>query len=246
MDFKEQINLEKVPRHVAVIMDGNGRWAKHRGHERVFGHEHGVASVRATVEAAAEIGVEYLTFFAFSTENWERPKYEVDTLMGLLVKAIRDETPELNEKGVKLLAIGNLAELPAGCQKELKEAMALTAQNTKLKVIVALSYSSRWEIINATKKIAEKICSGQINPDDIDNELFEQHLQTSGIPDPDLLIRTSGELRVSNFLLWQMAYSELYFPCVLWPDFRKNHFFQAVAEYQKRERRFGRITIPQL
>jgi undecaprenyl diphosphate synthase len=246
MDLKDQINLERVPRHVAVIMDGNGRWARHRGKDRNFGHEHGVTSVRETVEAAAEIGVEYLTMFAFSTENWDRPQMEVDTLMGLLVKAIRDETPELNEKGVRLMAIGDLSALPARCRKELREAIALTAHNTRLTVVVALSYSSRWEIINATKKIAAKICSGELRPEDIDNQVFESHLETAHIPDPDLLIRTSGELRISNFLMWQIAYSELYFPCVLWPDFRKKHFFQAIIEYQKRERRFGRIPEPQL
>jgi len=245
MDLKEQINLEKIPRHVAVIMDGNGRWARHRGQDRNFGHEHGVASVRETVEAAADIGVEYLTFFAFSTENWDRPQIEVNTLMELLVKAIRDETPELNEKGVRLLAIGDLDALPAKCRQELNEAIALTAHNTRLTVVVALSYSSRWEIINATKKIAARICSGELKPEDIDTEVFENHLDTTGIPDPDLLIRTSGELRISNFLLWQIAYSELYFPCVLWPDFRKKHFYQAIIEYQKRERRFGRIPQPQ-
>ncbi len=245
MDLKEQINLEKTPRHVAVIMDGNGRWARHRGQDRNFGHEHGVASVRETVEAAADIGVEYLTFFAFSTENWDRPQIEVNTLMELLVKAIRDETPELNEKGVRLLAIGDLEALPEQCRQELHEAIALTAHNTRLTVVVALSYSSRWEIIDATKKIAAKICSGELKPEDIDNEVFESHLGTAGIPDPDLLIRTSGELRISNFLLWQIAYSELYFPCVLWPDFRKKHFYQAIIEYQKRERRFGRIPQPQ-
>ncbi len=245
MDLKEQINLENVPRHVAVIMDGNGRWARHRGKNRNFGHEHGVASVRETVEAAAEIGVEYLTFFAFSTENWDRPQIEVNTLMELLVKAIRDETPELNEKGVRLMAIGDLDALPHYCRLELNEAIALTAHNTRLTVVVALSYSSRWEIINATKKIAAKICSGELKPEDIDNEIFENHLDTVGIPDPDLLIRTSGELRISNFLLWQIAYSELHFPCVLWPDFRKKHFYQAIIEYQKRERRFGRIPQPQ-
>ncbi|MBW6499448.1 MAG: isoprenyl transferase [Bacteroidales bacterium] len=245
MDLKEQINLEKIPRHVAIIMDGNGRWACHRGKDRNFGHEHGVSSVRETVEAAADIGVEYLTFFAFSTENWDRPQTEVNTLMELLVKAIRDETPELNEKGVRLMAIGDLAALPEQCRKELNEAIALTAHNTRLTVVMALSYSSRWEIINATKQIAAKICSGELNPEDIDNEVFESHLGTTGIPDPDLLIRTSGELRVSNFLLWQIAYSELYFPCVLWPDFRKKHFYQAIIDYQKRERRFGRIPQPQ-
>lgn len=245
MDLKDQINLENIPRHVAIIMDGNGRWARHRGKDRNFGHEHGVEAVRETVKAAAELGVEYLTFFAFSTENWERPQYEVDSLMELLVNAIRNETPELNENGVRLQAIGDLEALPKKCRLELQEAIALTAHNTKLTVIVALSYSSRWEILRATKKIAARICSGELKPDEIDSLVFENNLETAGIPDPDLLIRTSGELRISNFLMWQIAYSELYFPCVLWPDFRKKHFFEAIIEYQKRERRFGRIPQPQ-
>ncbi len=245
MDLMQQINLEKIPRHVAVIMDGNGRWAKHRGLERIFGHEHGVAAVRETVEIAAELGVEYLSFFAFSTENWRRPKAEIDTLMELLVKAIHEETPELNKKGIRLLAIGELEALPPQCRHELQEAMTLTANNTRLTVVVALSYSARWEITNAAKKIAEKVHSGQLHPNQIDSHLFENHLETSGMPDPDLLIRTSGELRLSNYMLWQMAYSELYFPCVLWPDFRKTHFLQAIFEYQKRERRFGKVSEPQ-
>lgn len=245
MDLMQQINLEKIPRHVAVIMDGNGRWARHRGKERIFGHEHGVAAVRETVEIAAELGVEYLSFFAFSTENWLRPKIEIDTLMELLVKAIHEETPELNKKGVRLLAIGDLEALPLQCRQELQDAIALTASNTRLNVVVALSYSARWEITNAAKKIAEKVHSGQLHPSQIDSQLFEKHLETDGIPDPDLLIRTSGELRLSNFMLWQMAYSELYFPCVLWPDFSKTHFLQAINEYQKRERRFGKIPEAQ-
>lgn len=245
MDLMQQVNLEKIPRHVAVIMDGNGRWARHRGKERIFGHEHGVTSVRETVEVAAELGVEYLTFFAFSTENWCRPKIEIDTLMELLVKAIHEETPELNKKGVRLMAIGDLETLPEKCQNELREAINLTKNNTRLTVIVALSYSARWEMANAAKKIAEKIYTGQLHPSQIDSKVFENHLETSGIPDPDLLIRTSGELRLSNFMLWQLAYSELYFPCVLWPDFRKPHFLQAIIEYQKRERRFGKVSEPQ-
>ncbi|HSV75596.1 MAG TPA: isoprenyl transferase [Bacteroidales bacterium] len=245
MEFKEQLNLGKIPRHVAIIMDGNGRWAKHRGKERIFGHENGVEAVRQTVNAAAEIGVEYLTFFAFSTENWQRPKNEVSALMGLLVKAIEDETPELNEKGVRLLAIGDLKSLPDSCQQALNSAMELTANNKRLTVVVALSYSSRWEILNAVKTIAELVRKGDIAPEDIDNRLLENHLLTAGIPDPDLLIRTSGEQRISNFLMWQLAYSELYFTCVLWPDFRKDHFFQAISEYQKRERRFGKVPKPE-
>jgi len=245
MELREQLNLDKIPRHVAVIMDGNGRWAKHRGKERIFGHENGVEAVRQTVNAAAEIGVEYLTFFAFSTENWQRPKNEVKALMALLVKVIQNETPELHKKGVKLLAIGDLESLPDYCQKALNSAMELTANNTRLTVVIALSYSSRWEILNAVKKIAELVRRGNIAPEEIDNQLLENHLLTAGIPDPDLLIRTSGEQRISNFLIWQLAYAELFFTCVLWPDFRKDHFFQAILEYQKRERRFGKVPKPE-
>ncbi len=245
MDLKQRIDLEKLPRHIAVIMDGNGRWARLQGKERIFGHEHGVTSVRETIQAAAEIGVSYLTLYAFSTENWYRPKHEVETLMHLLVDAIRNETPELNEKGVRLGAIGNLDALPPGCREELQQAIELTAHNTGLLVNLALSYSSRWEIENAVKQIGHQIQQGMLNPEDIDAPLIESFLQTREIPDPDLLIRTSGELRISNFLLWQIAYSELYFTPVLWPDFRKKHFFQAIIDYQRRERRFGK-TVEQV
>ena len=237
----ERIDQDKLPRHVAVIMDGNGRWARQRGEERAFGHENGVEAVRQTVKAAAEIGIPYLTFFAFSTENWCRPQKEVKTLMKLLVSAIRDETPELNEKGVRLTAIGNLDELPQACRNQLKEAIEITAHNTKLTVCVALSYSARWEITHAAKILAKKVQNKELEPEDIDQELFAQHLQTSDLPEPDLLIRSSGELRISNFLLWQLAYSELYFTPVLWPDFRRKHFFQAIIDFQRRERRFGKI-----
>lgn len=242
MDLLQQIDKERLPRHVAVIMDGNGRWARQRGKERNFGHENGVEAVRQTVKAAAEIGVSYLTLFAFSTENWCRPEDEVRTLMELLVNAIRQETPELDENGVKLTAIGNLNALPDDCRKQLEDAINLTSKNTKLTVCVALSYSSRWEIANASREIAQKVLAGELKPDEIDQNLFESHLNTNKLPDPDLLIRTSGELRVSNFLLWQIAYSELYFTPVLWPDFEKKHFFQAIIDYQRRERRFGKIV----
>jgi undecaprenyl diphosphate synthase len=245
MDLKQRIDLEKLPRHIAVIMDGNGRWARQRGKERIFGHENGVTSVRDTVEAAAELGVPYLTFYAFSTENWCRPKKEVETLMQLLVEAIRNETPKLNENGVKLGAIGNLKALPPRCRQELQQAIELTAHNNRLLVNVALSYSSRWEMVNAAQKIAQKVQAGELKPEEIDEQLIDDHLETAGIPDPDLLIRTSGELRISNFLLWQIAYSELYFTPVLWPDFRKKHFFQAIIDYQRRERRFGK-TVEQI
>ena len=241
MDLAERIDKGRIPRHVALIMDGNGRWAKQRGKERVFGHENGVEAVRQTVKAAAEIGIPYLTFFAFSTENWCRPPREVSTLMELLVNAIREETPELNENGVRLMAIGNLDELPKACRTQLQEAMDLTAGNSKLTVCVALSYSSRWEIAHTARLLAEKVSKNEINPEDIDQEFFAKHLQTSHLPEPDLLIRTSGELRVSNFLLWQIAYSELYFTPVFWPDFRRKHFFQAIIDFQRRERRFGKV-----
>ena len=241
MDLKQHIDKEKLPNHVALIMDGNGRWAKQRGKERIFGHENGVEAVRDTVKAAAEIGVPYLTFFAFSTENWCRPHLEVETLMDLLVQAIGNETPELHENGVKLQAIGDLDSLPKQCREKLEEAMELTVNNTKLVVTVALSYSARWEIVNATRKIAEKVANKSISPDQIDEELVHEAMETAAIPDPDLLIRTSGELRLSNFLLWQIAYTELYFTPVYWPDFRRQHFYQAVIDYQRRERRFGKL-----
>lgn len=241
MNLNSKINLARVPRHVAVIMDGNGRWAQKMGKERVFGHENGIVPIRLTVEAAIELGVEYLTFFAFSSENWNRPKEEVETLMQLLVRAIKEETPELHKNGVKLLSIGNLDALPSKCRKELEEALSITSQNNKLQVIVALSYSSKWEIVEAAKTLARKAKNGEIDPEVIDCKVFENSLQTASIPDPDLLIRTSGELRLSNFLLWQIAYSELVFTEVLWPDFSKNDFYKAILEYQKRERRFGRV-----
>jgi len=211
MDLKQHINEEKLPNHVALIMDGNGRWAKQRGKERIFGHENGIEAVRDTVKAAAEIGVSYLTFFAFSTENWCRPHLEVETLMDLLIHAIGNETPELHKNGVRLQAIGDLDSLPELCREKLSEAMKLTEKNTKLVVTVALSYSARWEIVNATRKIAEKIANKTLNPDQVDEELVHAHMETAALPDPDLLIRTSGELRISNFLLWQIAYTELYF-----------------------------------
>lgn len=242
MDVIQQIDKEKIPRHVAVIMDGNGRWAKRQGYERNYGHENGIEAVRQTVKAAAEIGVSYLTFFAFSTENWCRPIKEVETLMELLVHAIRSETPELDKNGVRLVAIGDLDELPSHCREQLDEAIRITSKNDKLVVCVALSYSARWEIADTCKKIAKLVQEGKIDPNNIDQHMFASNLNTNGLPDPDLLIRTSGELRLSNFLLWQVAYSELYFTPVLWPDFRKNHFFQAILDFQRRERRFGKLV----
>jgi undecaprenyl diphosphate synthase len=240
MDFKETVDKKKLPRHIAIIMDGNGRWASQRGRERVFGHENGIQAVRDTVEAAGELGIKYLTFYAFSTENWCRPKIEVDTLMNLLVRAIRNETPELLEKGVRLSAIGDIDSLPEECRKELFESIEITKNNTRVNVCVALSYSSQWEIVNAVKQIAQQVKDNVITPEQIDKNLFKSFLQTHDMPDPDLLIRTSGELRISNFLLFQIAYSELYFTPVFWPDFRKQHLYQAVLDYQRRERTFGK------
>ena len=221
-------------------MDGNGRWAKGRGYERIFGHKAGVKSVRETTEAAAEIGIEYLTLYAFSTENWDRPQEEVDALMGLLVDSIQKETPTLNKNNIRLMAIGNIDRLPVNVREKLQVCIDQTAKNTGLTLVLALSYSSRWEITNAVSQICKKVQEGKIQIDDISLELISSHLTTKSIPDPDLMIRTSGELRISNFLLWQLAYAELYFTDTHWPDFRKNNFYQAIYDFQKRERRFGK------
>ncbi len=223
-------------------MDGNGRWAKKKGNPRIFGHNNGVTAVRDTVEAAAELGIEFLTLFAFSTENWSRPRTEIDALMSLLVLTINKETKTLLENNVKLRAIGDLDTLPEGVEKQLKGAIEKTKKNTGLNLILALSYSSRWEILNAAKNLAKDVKKGKVNVEDINDEIFEGYLTTSGIPDPELLIRTSGEFRVSNYLLWQIAYTELYFTPVLWPDFRREHIYQAIADFQSRERRFGKIS----
>src|SRR5690554_3914996 len=223
-------------------MDGNGRWAAKHGSERIFGHEHGVESVRSTVEGAGEIGIEYLTLYAFSTENWDRPKNEVDALMGLLVQAIENETGELMKNNVKLDAIGDLEKLPDDVARKLNECIKLLENNTGLTLILALSYSSRWEIIKAVKNIVNDAVNEKINTEDIDEKLFESYLTTAHIPDPELLIRTSGEYRISNFLLWQIVYSEFYFTDKLWPDFRKEDLFEAVYDFQNRERRFGKIS----
>jgi undecaprenyl diphosphate synthase len=232
----------EIPQHIAIIMDGNGRWAKRRGLPRVAGHREGVNSVRDIVEACAQLGVKYLTLFAFSTENWKRPKDEVNTLMKLLIKALRDETDKLHENNIKLTAIGDISSLPKPVQKELEEAMEKTKNNTAMVLNLALSYSGRWEIINAVKKIARKIKSGKIKVDDIDEKLFSNFLETSSIPDPDLLIRTSGEFRISNFLLWQLAYTEIYIANCFWPEFRRRHLYEAIRDYQRRERRFGMVS----
>jgi len=240
MTYKKKIDKTHLPKHIAVIMDGNGRWAKQRGYNRIIGHQNGVTSVREITEAAAEIGIEYLTLYAFSTENWERPKEEVDALMELLVDTIEKETPTLNKNNVRLLAVGDLSRLPIGAEKKLKNCLQQTEKNTGLHLVLALSYSSRWEIINAVKEIVHEVANGHLTIDDITTDIFSNRLTTKGIPDPDLLIRTSGELRISNFLLWQLAYTELYFTDVHWPDFRKENFYQAIYEFQQRERRFGK------
>lgn len=240
MSYKEKIDKSNLPRHIAVIMDGNGRWAKQKGFDRIVGHQNGVTSVRETTEAAAEIGIEYLTLYAFSTENWGRPKQEVDALMELLVDTIEKETPTLNKNNVRLLAIGDLSRLPEGAEKKLNKCIDQTAANTGLNLVLALSYSSRWEITQAVKDICKEVQDKKLSVDDISEETVSNHLNTKSIPDPDLLVRTSGELRMSNFLLWQLAYTEFYFTPVHWPDFRKENFYQAIYEFQQRERRFGK------
>ncbi len=242
MTFKEQIDKERIPQHVAVIMDGNGRWAKSKGEDRIFGHQNGVDSVDQVSEAAGEIGVKYLTLYAFSTENWNRPEAEIDALMGLLVDAIKHNVQKMMKNNVRLLVIGDIERLPQRTREKLQEAIKETDQNTGLNLVLALSYSSRWEILNATKKIAQSVKEGKIQIEDIDESLFSNYLTTAGIPDPDLLIRTSGELRISNFLMWQLSYSELYFTDICWPEFKKDSFFEAIADYQKRERRFGKTS----
>ena len=235
-------NKYKLPSHIAVIMDGNGRWAKKKGAQRIFGHQNAVKAVRDISEGCAEMGIPYLTLYAFSTENWARPKAEVDGLMSLLVSTIRSEIDTLIENGIELNAIGNIESLPKECQGELQEAIQATKGNTKLKLTLALSYSGRWEIIQAVKNIAEKVKAGEMNVDSINEETFKMELSTHDLPDPELLIRTSGEMRISNFLLWQLAYTELYVTDVLWPDFRKKHLIQALESFSKRERRFGKIS----
>src|SRR5690606_12697983 len=245
MDIKETIDKTRLPRHVAIIMDGNGRWAKEQGKLRVFGHKNGVVAVRDTVEGAVEIGVEYLTLYAFSTENWNRPKLEVSALMELLVNTINKETKTLMDNGVRLNAIGDLDKLPPKCRRHLREAIEKTAGNQRCTLTLALSYSARWEITQAARQLAEKVRQGALHPDDIDENLFAQHLETHDMPDPELMIRTSGEQRISNYLLWQLAYAELYFTNKMWPEFRRTDLFEALLAYQRRERRFG-LTSEQL
>lgn len=237
-----EINKDNVPQHVAIIMDGNGRWAKRRGLGRIFGHRNGVEAVRQSVEAAAEAGVKYLTLYAFSTENWSRPKDEVDSLMSLLVESIVNETDKLNKNNVRLKTIGNIESFPQKVKDRLNQSIQKTSNNTGLVLVLALSYSSRWEIVEAVKKIATQVKDGSLEVDSITADVFSDHLTTAFMPDPELLIRTSGEQRISNFLLWQIAYTEFYFTSVLWPDFRKQHFWEALIDYQKRERRFGKTS----
>ncbi|MDP4267586.1 MAG: isoprenyl transferase [Bacteroidota bacterium] len=242
MTLKDKINSKNIPEHVAIIMDGNGRWAKQHGKLRVFGHENGVTAVKKIVEAAAEIGVKNLTLYAFSTENWKRPQSEINALMNLLIKALNKELDSLNKNKIKLYAIGELDKLPSKTYNELQKAISTTESNDKMNLILALSYSSKWEIIEATKKISSKVLSGEIDINAINDKLFSSFLCTANFPDPSLLIRTSGEYRLSNFLLWQIAYAELYFTDKLWPDFGREDFFEAILDYQNRERRFGKTS----
>ncbi len=231
-----------MPGHIAIIMDGNGRWAREKGHDRLFGHLHGVESVRNIVEGAAELGIGYLTLYAFSTENWDRPADEVSGLMELLVDTIRKEVPTLNKNNIRLMVIGDTDMLPENARRELNEAIAETSVNTGLRLVMALSYSSRWEIVRAVKLMAADVKTGKLQPEDISQETIPQYLATREIPDPELMIRTSGEFRISNFLLYQLAYTELYFTDTLWPDFRKENLYEAIVNFQQRERRFGKTS----
>ncbi|MAS52983.1 MAG: isoprenyl transferase [Flavobacteriales bacterium] len=240
-EFNE-VNKENIPKHVAIIMDGNGRWATQKGKLRVFGHRNGVKAVQSTIEGAAKIGIQYITLYAFSTENWNRPKFEVNALMELLVDTIQKEINTLNKNKIRLQAIGDLNTLPKKAKEKLQNAINETAQNDHMTLILALSYSSKWEIINAVKEISDKVKSGEISTDQINEGLMDKSLSTTGIPDPELMIRTSGEHRISNFLLWQLAYAELYFTSKLWPDFREKDLYEALLSFQKRERRFGKTS----
>lgn len=240
--FRDRLNKNSIPKHVAIIMDGNGRWAKKQGISRIFGHEKGVDAVRIVVEAAGEIGIKYLTLYAFSNENWERPKYEVDALMTLLVHTVEAETESLMKNNVSLGVIGNISKMPQKVRKKLNNCIDALGSNTGLRLVLALSYSSHWEILEAVKSIAQDSNSGKIVPQDMNEKLFRNYLSTSEYPDPELLIRTSGEQRISNFLLWQIAYTELYFTNKLWPDFGEEDLYEAIFNYQNRERRFGKIS----
>ena len=242
MTGKAEIDTLNIPAHVAVIMDGNGRWAKQRGGLRVFGHQSAITAVRETVEEAVQLGVRYLTLYAFSTENWNRPKLEVMALMQLLVHTIRQETATLLKNSIRLEAIGDISTLPVNCQRELAEAMELTKAGSRMTLVLALSYSGRWDLTQAARRMATDVASGQLQPDDVTEATVASYLVTANMPDPALLIRTSGEQRISNFLLWQLAYTELYITDLLWPDFRKEHFQEAIRAYQRRERRFGQTS----
>jgi undecaprenyl diphosphate synthase len=242
MSLKEKIDIERLPRHVAIIMDGNGRWAKKKGKIRVFGHEQGARAVRKTVEGAARLGIQYLTLYAFSTENWSRPKHEVEALMHLLIRSLNKELKTLNDNNIRLKAIGDLASLPKKAAIELEKAITDTSKNDGLTLILALSYSARWELTHAVQEIARSITNQTLTPGEITDQTIADHLCTAHIPDPELLIRTSGEMRISNFLLWQIAYTELYFTETLWPDFSEEHLYEAILDYQHRERRFGKTS----
>lgn len=242
--LRDKIDFSNLPQHIAVIMDGNGRWAKQKGAARIFGHRNAVQSVKEIIEGCGELGIKYLTLYAFSTENWGRPKEEVDGLMELLVNTLQKEIHSLLENKVKLKLIGEISSLPKICQMNLKEAVETTKNNTGLNLLLALSYSGRMEIVKAAKKIADQVKNGTLDPTQVNEQLFEDNLETNGIPDPELLIRTSGEMRISNFLLWQIAYTEFYITPKLWPDFRKEDLYEAICAYQKRERRFGKVLTP--
>ena len=242
MSLKEKIDREKLPKHIAIIMDGNGRWAKNKGKIRIFGHQNAITSVRESIESSAELGIGFITLYAFSTENWNRPKFEVSALMELLVKTIRKETKTLMDNNIRLKAIGNLSQLPEKCYKELYEGIEITKNNTGTTLILALSYSAKWDITNAVQKIADQVAQGKIKADAISEELINSELSTAEFPHPDLMIRTSGEHRISNFLVWELAYAEFYFTEVLWPDFRKENLYEAILDYQNRERRYGKTS----
>jgi undecaprenyl diphosphate synthase len=239
MELEAQLDIDNIPQHVAIIMDGNGRWAGQKGKARIFGHLNAIEAVKDCTETAARIGIKYLTLYAFSTENWKRPKIEVNALMDLLVSTVNGEIKSLNENDIRLRAIGDLSSLPPVTLKGLQRGIELTKNNKRLEVTLALSYSSRWEIVEATKKIAQEVKEGSLRLEDVNEALFSKYLSTADIPDPELMLRTSGEMRVSNFMLWQLAYAEFYFTNKLWPDFRGNDLIEAVSAYQNRERRFG-------
>jgi len=240
--MKELLDRNNIPKHIAIIMDGNGRWAQKKGAMRIFGHRNALTAVRESIEICAEIGVKYLTLYAFSTENWARPQEEINALMEILINSITDEVPSMMKNNIQLSSIGDIKSLPQSAQAKLQEAKEITGKNDGLTVFLALSYSGRWEIENAVKEIVKKVVDGQLDLDGISQQVIADHLNTKGVPDPELLIRTSGELRISNFLLWQLAYTELYFTELLWPDFRREHLLEAVLDYQRRERRFGKTT----